>query len=231
MYNADQVDLATVVLKAMALGATACGSVLALCHGAVVVPLYLLFLVVFHMSEFFTTYWYNPTEVESDSFLLEDYQMMAANAAAIVEYSLKSWLGIAPNLYLVGVGFAVAAVGQYFRTVAMYTAGTSFNHIIQRQHRQKHTLVTHGVYAWVRHPSYFGFWWWFIGLQVMAQNVVVGIAGGYVLWKFFRGRIVFEEGFLYDFFGDDYRAYARKTPVAIPGIVGSPHDKRKPKAS
>lgn len=234
MYDPNKVDLTVVVVKAFVLGGVFClctmGLVLLGVHHLTTplapVLVYLQLLCGFHMLEFITTSLFNPTEVDSDLFLLEDYQMLAANVLALVEYAVKVyWFGYTPRYTIAVVGLLVALVGQGFRTMAMYTAGTLFNHYIQRQRRDRHTLVTHGIYQWLRHPLYFGFWWWFVGLQVMLQNVVVAVSGGYVLWKFFRGRIEFEEELLVEFFGDDYIDYASKTTIGIPGIVT--HHQRK----
>ena len=39
-------------------------------------------------------------------------------------------------------------------------------------------------------------------------------------WLFFNSRINIEEELLYEFFGDEYRNYAKKTPILIPFIKG-----------
>lgn len=80
-------------------------------------------------------------------------------------------------------------VGQATRTVAMAQAGSNFNHTVQMKKNAGHELVTRGIYAWFGHPSYFGFFWWGLGTQVVLGNTVclVGYAG--VLWKFFSSRI------------------------------------------
>lgn len=94
----------------------------------------------------------------------------------------------------------------------MYTARESFNHYIQRQHHeQKHKLITNGIYSIFRHPSYFGFGIWFIGLELFLNNWIVLVFGGRVLWKFFKARIEFEESYLISFFGDEYRKYRNRT--------------------
>jgi protein-S-isoprenylcysteine O-methyltransferase len=48
----------------------------------------------------------------------------------------------------------------------MFTAGSNFNHVVQSEKSDTHTLVTSGVYAWCRHPSYVGWFYWSIGTQV-----------------------------------------------------------------
>lgn len=71
----------------------------------------------------------------------------------------------------------------------MAQAGTNFNHTPQRTKKEGHVLVSTGVYAWLRHPSYFGFFWWALGTQVLVGNKVclVGYLGA--LWTFFYRRI------------------------------------------
>jgi protein-S-isoprenylcysteine O-methyltransferase len=63
-------------------------------------------------------------------------------------------------------------VGQCFRVCAMWTCGRNFNHLIMEQREPEHTLVTHGVYAWLRHPSYCGWFWWSVGSQLLLCNPV-----------------------------------------------------------
>lgn len=56
--------------------------------------------------------------------------------------------------------------GEGLRKAAMLTAGSNFNHIVQNEKAQSHVLVTGGVYAFFRHPSYVGWFYWSIGTQV-----------------------------------------------------------------
>ena len=80
-------------------------------------------------------------------------------------------------------------IGQGTRTVAMIHAGSNFNHLIQRKKKEGHMLVTGGIYRHLRHPSYFGFFWWGLGTQVVLGNAVCLVGYTVVLWRFFRRRI------------------------------------------
>jgi len=80
-------------------------------------------------------------------------------------------------------------MGQSFRTLAMIHASSNFSHQIALHKDPKHTLVTSGVYSLVRHPSYFGFFWWAVGLQVFLANPVSTVVFVGVLWRFFSERI------------------------------------------
>lgn len=89
----------------------------------------------------------------------------------------------------VTLGLAMMAIGQAARTMGMVEAGTNFNHLVQSKKKKGHVLVTTGVYGWLRHPAYFGFFWWGLGTQVVLGNVVCFIAYLVVMWKFFSARI------------------------------------------
>src|SRR5271169_6024287 len=71
----------------------------------------------------------------------------------------------------------------------MIHAASNFNHQIQQEKQPTHVLVTSGVYALVRHPSYFGFFWWAVGLQVFLANPLSTVVFFWVLWRFFSRRI------------------------------------------
>ena len=69
----------------------------------------------------------------------------------------------------------------------------------------------------LRHPSYFGWFWWAVGTQVLLSNPVCAVAYGIISWKFFHERIRYEEHKLHQFF-PEYRAYVQRSYIGIPGI-------------
>lgn len=214
------VRLNIVAFKAFALGAAVAGGCAVLLHCALHtllarVALYVVLNAVFHMFEFVFTAAYNPGEVDDDSFILSDTDLHAVFVAALAEAALQLiyWRFSGVSLC---IGLAIAIAGQACRSVSMRTAGVSFNHYVQKEHREHHTLVTSGVYHYCRHPSYFGYFWWFVGTQIVLQNWVVLLLGAYKLIGFFAARIEYEEDLLISFFGDEYRRYRRQTGVFIP---------------
>jgi len=74
------------------------------------------------------------------------------------------------------------------------------------------------VYAWFRHPSYTGFFYWAVGTQMILQNHVCFVIFASILWRFFYLRIRYEEKRLIHFFGDEYREYRKTAPTFIPFI-------------
>ena len=100
----------------------------------------------------------------------------------------------------------------------MYQAKSNFNHIVQTERINQHRLVTNGVYAVLRHPAYFGWFWWSIGTQVMLCNPICVLAYAAASWNFFANRIPPEEAYLLQMYGTQYRAYMKGTFVGIPFI-------------
>ncbi|KAH7344329.1 prenyl cysteine carboxyl methyltransferase-like protein Ste14 [Pyrenochaeta sp. MPI-SDFR-AT-0127] len=181
-------------------------------------------LSVFHFLEFYTTAAYNTPVAFVSSFLLtngDQYRQahtMALIETCITSYFFPEWQAWVHPPVIVALGIVMIAMGQIVRSTAMAQAGTNFNHTVQSRKNDGHELVTCGLYAYFRHPSYFGFFWWGIGTQVMLGNTVCFLAYAGILWYFFMKRITHEEKHLIDFFGDDYKAYRMRTRVWIPFI-------------
>ncbi|KAL8994891.1 MAG: hypothetical protein Q9169_005265 [Polycauliona sp. 2 TL-2023] len=203
-------------------------------------PFFLAILAIFHFLEFYITARYNPPAATLSAFLLtgNGYAYNVAHSLALLECILRNYLAprYCPDWQLLqsssaflpaGTGAKVAWLtlgstmllgGQLVRTLAMAQAGTNFNHLVQSRKKEGHVLVTRGIYAWLRHPSYFGFFWWGLGTQILMGNLVCLVGYAVVLWRFFRFRIKSEEQFLVAFFGADYARYRDKTMVGIPMI-------------
>jgi protein-S-isoprenylcysteine O-methyltransferase len=190
-------------------------------------PLFLSILCLFHFLEFWTTAHYNTRATQISSFLLTQngsaYNI--AHTAALLECILtnllfphRSWLPPLLRDILLTAGLLAVVAGQSIRSAAMIAAGTNFNHHVQRRKETSHRLVTTGVYAYLRHPSYFGFFWWGLGTQLLLGNALCFVGYAIVLWKFFSERIAREEQLLVAFFGNEYVAYRKRTLVGIPFI-------------
>jgi len=176
---------------------------------------------VFHWGEFAVTAGWNTQKCSVDSFLLDNGALYhVANGLALTEY--LTTLFFAPSRkdfqYVSSIGIVVVILGQFLRTAAMIHASSNFSHSVQYQKANTHTLVTNGVYAWFRHPSYAGFFYWALGTQLVLQNPVSFALYAALLWRFFYHRIHSEEGALIKFFGDDYVQYRARVGTKIPFI-------------
>lgn len=84
--------------------------------------------------------------------------------------------------------------------------------------KDKHELITSGVYEKVRHPMYSAFFLLALAQLLLLPNFIAGPAGliGFGILFFFRvGR---EEQMMREAFGAEYDAYARRTKRVIPGL-------------
>jgi protein-S-isoprenylcysteine O-methyltransferase Ste14 len=81
--------------------------------------------------------------------------------------------------------------------------------------RREHTLVTHGPYRWVRHPFYVVVFLWLLSFSLLTANWLLALLGvGAVTMLVTRTRV--EEAKLAERFGDEYRAYVRRTGKFFP---------------
>ncbi|KAH0536884.1 hypothetical protein FGG08_006287 [Glutinoglossum americanum] len=214
----------------LALGLTSSLSLFLTVHTALWrAPAFIALLSLFHFLEFWTTAQCNTSQANTSAYLLTSngsaYNI--AHSAAMLEFLISHYFGLSfvnawvPQRYKyvpLAIGVLLLLVGQTTRSLAMAQAGTNFNHHVQTKHATGHELVTDGIYAWLRHPSYFGFFWWGLGTQLLLGNSVCFMGYTLVLWRFFKGRIRLEEKFLVAFFGKEYKDYRSKTWTGIPFI-------------
>ncbi|PQE21156.1 s-isoprenylcysteine o-methyltransferase protein [Rutstroemia sp. NJR-2017a BVV2] len=189
------------------------------------IPFFISSLAIFHFLEFWVTAAYNTPAAQISSFLFSGngsaYNI--AHSTAILECLLtnlffpnRSLLPPNTHLPILLLGFFLILLGQTIRTMAMMEAGTNFNHIVQYTKARTHSLVTSGIYGYLRHPSYFGFFWWGLGTQMVLGNPICFVGYTVALWRFFNRRIKGEEALLVKFFGDEYVEYRQRTVVGIP---------------
>ncbi|KAI0480244.1 ICMT-domain-containing protein [Xylariaceae sp. FL0804] len=227
-------SLAGIALRSFALGAalalSAVAAVLTVARTASPLwrlPFFGLALATFHFLEFWTTARYNTPVAGVDSFLLTaNWPAYAvAHVSATLECLLtnvlfpgRRWAPFYLAHVLLLLGFIMVLVGQAARSAAMVQAGPSFNHTIQQRRKDNHELVTTGLYSFLRHPAYFGFFYWGLGTQLVLGNVVCFFGYLFVLWRFFSARVRHEEAILISFFGDDYIDYKKRVGTMLPFI-------------
>jgi protein-S-isoprenylcysteine O-methyltransferase Ste14 len=113
------------------------------------------------------------------------------------------------------LGVAIYALGGVLRLWPVFVLGHRFSGLVAIQ--PGHTLVTTGIYRDIRHPSY-------LGLLLTALGWALSFRSGAGILLFallippVLSRIHAEERLLESQFGDEYRAYTRRTSRLLPGI-------------
>lgn len=215
-----------VAIRASFLGFVMAASVLVVCFAPAPwqqFGVYGCFMSFFHYSEFLVIAVANPRTLSLDSFMLNhSVHYGLAAAASWIEFVLE--LHYLPefkryaHIWLVGV--ALCTFGEIIRKAAIITAGRSFTHLVQDEKHSDHKLITHGLYAYSRHPSYVGWFYWSIGTQIILMNPLCICIYALVSWLFFHDRIYVEEYSLLYFFQSDYARYQKQVPTGLPFIKG-----------
>jgi protein-S-isoprenylcysteine O-methyltransferase Ste14 len=84
--------------------------------------------------------------------------------------------------------------------------------------RDRHALVTRGIYERLRHPMYAAFWLLALAQALLLPNWIAGPAGLVGFGTLFFLRVGREERLMEETFGDEYRQYAARTGRIIPRI-------------
>jgi protein-S-isoprenylcysteine O-methyltransferase Ste14 len=133
---------------------------------------------------------------------------LAAHVPRMADYPFSPVQG-----YL-GIAVYLAVLWLFYRT--HHDLGANWS--VSLDLRERHTLVTTGVYAFVRHPMYSGFWLMALAQVLLLPNWVAGPAGLIGFGILFFGRVGREEKMMIEAFGDEYRSYMRRTARVVPLI-------------
>ena len=113
------------------------------------------------------------------------------------------------------LGLALYTVGGVLRIWPVFVLGRRFSGLVAIQ--PGHTLVTSGIYAIIRHPSYLGLLVGALGWG-LAFRSVVGVLLMVLTVPVILARIRAEEALLHTQFGAEYDAFRARTSRLIPGI-------------
>lgn len=165
------------------------------------IGLFTVTLAIFHLSEFITVGLCCPRTLSLNSFLINhSTSYHAAIAIAYIEYFIEKfyfWPNGFPFQWIFTlVGLITILTGEYLRKLAMYTARQSFSHLIEDKPNQDHRLITHGIYARYRHPSYVGWFLWACGTQILLANpigflIYLGVRRFNFLFQIFTSTLFF----------------------------------------
>jgi protein-S-isoprenylcysteine O-methyltransferase Ste14 len=127
---------------------------------------------------------------------------------AFAEYTLR------PAPFAAGVVCYVAGLWLFYRSHA--DLGEFWS--ITLEVREKHRLVTEGVYRRLRHPMYTSLFLYSLGQALVVPNGVAGPSYGLAFGLLFALRIGAEERMMREAFPGEYEAYEARTKRLIPGV-------------
>ncbi len=129
---------------------------------------------------------------------------------SFANYELPIWVRAA------GVPILVFALWLFWRSHADLGSNWSVTLEIQAEHK----VVDRGVYKRVRHPMYASIFLFALAQGLILNNWLAGWSAWIMFACLYFRRVPQEETMMLDFFGEDYRAYMRKTGRLFPRLFG-----------
>ncbi|GLI61229.1 hypothetical protein VaNZ11_003529, partial [Volvox africanus] len=155
---------------------------------------FLVSLAFFHCSEFILAMIFMRDELSIKSWLLSK-AYATTMLFAVLEYVLEGWavpalkVGDGGMGYVSSLGLVLIVLGEGIRKLAIFTAKSNFTHNMRTARQPKHVLITRGIYGYVRHPGYLGWYIWCLGTQVLLCNPICFFGFAVLAWRFFSLRI------------------------------------------
>eukprot|EP00366_Plasmodium_knowlesi_P004956 XP_002262454.1 Isoprenylcysteine carboxyl methyltransferase,putative [Plasmodium knowlesi strain H] len=111
---------------------------------------------------------------------------------------------------LCGLLLRILGLAHCSKNFSFYVMDT--DHLVDKCIKNKHTLVKSGVYKYMRHPCYTGWFFYALFLQLLLLNPFCFVLSFFVLWAYFYHTIRMEEKYLLECYGEEYRNYKLETP-------------------
>lgn len=135
----------------------------------------------------------------------------ATNLLDFADYSIPAWAG------WLGVVIFAGAIFVFWRAHA--DLGLNWSPTLEI--REKHELITRGIYGIIRHPMYASQFLWVIAQPLLLQNWIAGFFNLLIFIPFYFLRVKAEEQLMLDSFGETYHAYMKKTGAVFPKFGGN----------
>jgi protein-S-isoprenylcysteine O-methyltransferase Ste14 len=113
-------------------------------------------------------------------------------------------------------GFAAGVYSMWWFYRIHRTLGDNWSPVLEI--RREHTLITSGPYRYVRHPMYADMLLWLVSFALVTANWFYALTIAAGLSILFGVRIPDEERLMIERFGEQYRAYMKRTKRLIPYI-------------
>ncbi len=121
-------------------------------------------------------------------------------------YPLPDWIG------WTGVALFAFAIWILYQSHA--NLGKNWSPVLGIQ--KEHTLVTSGIYKYIRHPMYAAHILWAVAQALMLHNWIAGYSFLVVMIPHYLLRVGREEAMMIEQFGSQYEEYMKRTGRIIP---------------
>lgn len=121
-----------------------------------------------------------------------------------------------PSPWAIVAGIVIFAFGLWVFRRSHKDLGRNWS--VSLEIRDKHKLVSGGLYRLIRHPMYASFLLIGLAQAFLLPNWVAGLSGLFGFAVLFYMRVDVEERMMLDTFGEEYRVYSGKTKRIIPYI-------------
>jgi protein-S-isoprenylcysteine O-methyltransferase Ste14 len=133
---------------------------------------------------------------------------LATGFPAFADHAFRPWMGWTGTL------FQLLFLALFYESHRQLGRNWS----ITLEIRDKHRLVTDGIYRFVRHPMYTSFWLWAIAQAFLIPNWIAGSSGLAGVALLYFSRVVKEERLMEEAFGEEYRRYSANTGRIVPRV-------------
>jgi len=147
--------------------------------------------------------------------------LLVASALIMFIYTLGEVLGFFDALYntegsLLVFGYFLYSVGLSITLLAQHQMGTAWR--IGVDPTEKTSLITNGLYRYVRNPIYTGLFLGGVGLFLISPSIIllVGMLAFFVSVELFVKRV--EEPYLREQFGEVFRSWYQSTGRYFPKL-------------
>jgi protein-S-isoprenylcysteine O-methyltransferase Ste14 len=173
--------------------------------------------VVLTIASFFTRGNLSTGEREDrdNRWVLKAFAVLGILSAVVPPYTdrIGFWTIDGETTRWIGVG--LLAIGGVIRLWPVFVLGHRFSGLVAIQ--PGHTLVTTGIYSYIRNPSYLGLIVGALGWG-LAFRSIIGVILALLNLVPLIARMDSEEALLRSEFGGEYDAYYARTKRLIPGI-------------
>jgi protein-S-isoprenylcysteine O-methyltransferase Ste14 len=123
-------------------------------------------------------------------------------------YNMPSWAGF--------IGMPIFAIALCLLWKSHSDLGRNWS--VTTEIKNKHTLVTSGVFQHIRHPMYAAHLLWGAAQALLIQNWLAGLSSLAIFIPLYLLRVPREEQMMIEQFGEEYRNYTRRTGQILPHL-------------